>query len=375
MTVGTDRRGDRRHLAHAIALAQTAQRRASPNPGVGCVLARGSTIVATGATHAAGGSHAEAVALSRAPAHLARGATAYVSLAPCAHQGRTPPCADALIEAGIARAVIALDDPHRAASGGIHRLQQAGIDVLLDDPRSPMALAVASQLEGFLTAVTQQRPHVTLKIAQCADGSIATTDRRWITAAPARRAVHRWRASADGVLVGIGTVLADDPALTVRHVATSAPQPRVVVIDSMLRTPPAATVVRPGTVVVTTSHHAPAAATALEARGVTVVPVADDLAGGVDLRAALRALADMGMLRVFAEPGPRLAQALIDAGLVDRFVEHVAACDDASIITSALAWPSDQPRHLERIGGAGPDMILQWLRLRTLDGAHLAETH
>lgn len=375
MTVlGGDEQVDRRHLAHAVALAQTAQRRASPNPGVGCVVARGSTVIGSGATRAPGSEHAEIVALDSAPDELTPGSTAYVTLSPCAHHGRTPPCVDALIRAGIARVVIALDDPHPLAAGGIGRLENAGVTVEVDDPSSPIARSVAAQLEGFFCTVSNARPHVTLKIAQCVDGRTSLPQRRWITSAPARRAVHRWRAAADAVLVGIGTVLADNPALTVRNVQSSEPAPRAVVVDSHLRLPHDATVVRSGSIVVTTPLHLPENAAVLAAKGVTVLSVPADELGQVDLPTAMSALGDTGILRVLAEPGPRLAQSMIDAGVVDRLVEHVASCEGSAPNASALTRPSGQEWHLERAGGAGPDVILQWLRLRTLEVENLAET-
>lgn len=367
---------ERAALARALALSARAQPRVSPNPAVGCVVLAGDRVVGEGITEPPPGPHAEVVALAAAgPA--ARGATAVVTLEPCAHHGRTPPCTEALLAAGVARVVIAHPDPHPLAGGGAARLAAAG--VVVEGPLgadAPLRQAVARHLEGFLTVLGRGRPHVTLKVAQTADGAVHhPTGRRWVTGAAARRAVHRWRAGVDGVLVGSGTVLADDPRLDVRDVPTDR-QPVAVVLDGRLRTPPTAQVVRPGTVLVTLVDGPDPGAgedpererrrRALAAAGVHVLPVPGAPDGhGLLLPAALASLADHGLVSLLAEPGPTLAGALLRAGLVDRLVRHVAVHLGSGAPT-ALVSPPGPAWRLERSGGAGPDAIIQYL---ATDGA------
>jgi diaminohydroxyphosphoribosylaminopyrimidine deaminase / 5-amino-6-(5-phosphoribosylamino)uracil reductase len=349
---------DRAHLARAVALAESVRARTSPNPPVGCVLVRDGRVVGEGATAPAGGPHAEVRALEAAgPA--ARGATAYVTLEPCAHHGRTPPCSDALIAAGVARVVHAQADPNPVARGGADALIRAGVAVTGPDAVGSLLTAVVGQqLEGFLRVVRTGRPHVTLKLAQTADGRLAAPDgRRWITGAAARRAVHRWRAAVDAVLVGSGTVLADDPGLDVRDVASDH-QPRPVVFDARLRTPPTAKVARPGAIVVTSDRAPFAAREALEATGVEVVAVPGAADGGVDLAAALAALAGCGVRTVLAEPGPTLAGRLVATDLVDRVVLHVAMTLGDGHPARAVTPPPGRTWRTERVGGAGEDLIV-----------------
>ncbi|MFO7776946.1 MAG: bifunctional diaminohydroxyphosphoribosylaminopyrimidine deaminase/5-amino-6-(5-phosphoribosylamino)uracil reductase RibD [Nitriliruptoraceae bacterium] len=370
---------ERAALARALALASRDQPRVSPNPAVGCVVLAEDRVVGEGVTEPPPGRHAEVVALAAAGA-AARGATAVVTLEPCAHHGRTPPCTEALLAAGVARVVIAHPDPHPLAGGGAARLAAAGVTV--DGPLeadAPLRQAVARHLEGFLTVVERARPHVTLKVAQTGDGAVHhPTGRRWITGAAARRAVHRWRAAVDGVLVGSGTVLADDPRLDVRDVPTDR-QPVAVILDARLRTPPSARVVRPGTVLVTLAGQTgqgggagagPGAGAdrererrrrALTSAGVRVlsVPGAPD-GQGLLLPAALASLADHGLVSLLAEPGPTLSGALLRAGLVDRLVRHVAVHLGSGVPTAVLCPPGDAWR-LERSGGAGTDAIVQYL--------------
>ena len=353
---------DRGWLARAIALGETARVVTSPNPAVGCVLVKDGHIAGEGATRPAGGPHAEAVALDEA-GPTAAGATAYVTLEPCAHQGRTPPCADALVAAGVRRVVVVHPDPNPLASGGRAVLRDGDVEVV--GPLPPDDLyrgAVAAQLEGFLTTVTLRRPHVTLKVAQTTDGQLVAPSGRWVTGAAARRAVHRWRAAVDAVLVGSGTVLADDPRLDVRHVR-SEHQPRAVVIDSRLSTPPQAAVVRPGTVIVTTAGADEHRAAALRDAGVDVGVVAS--AGErVDLRAALAALARLGVTSVLAEPGRTLAQALLDADLVDRLVVHVGDGGAGTVVHPAVAPAPETTWRTERVGGIGADAAIHRVRVR-----------
>jgi diaminohydroxyphosphoribosylaminopyrimidine deaminase / 5-amino-6-(5-phosphoribosylamino)uracil reductase len=365
------RPAERAALARAVALAAPAQPDVSPNPAVGCVVLADERIVGEGVTEPPPGRHAEVVALAAAGA-AARGATVVVTLEPCAHHGRTPPCTDALLAAGVARVVIAHPDPHPLAGGGAARLAAAGVVVTGPlDVESPLRQMVARHLEGFLTVVGRGRPHVTLKVAQTVDGAVHHPDGgRWVTGPAARRAVHRWRAAVDGVLVGSGTVLADDPRLDVREVPTVR-QPAAVILDRRLRTPPTAQVVRRGTVLVTLAPGAGQGAgddparerrrDALAAAGVRVLSVPGETDGhGLLLPAALAVLADLGMVSLLAEPGPTLARALLRAGLVDRLVRHVAVHLGTGTPT-ALTAPPQAAWRLERSGGAGPDAIVQYL--------------
>jgi diaminohydroxyphosphoribosylaminopyrimidine deaminase/5-amino-6-(5-phosphoribosylamino)uracil reductase len=293
----------------------------------------------------------------------ARGATAVVTLEPCAHQGRTPPCTDALLAAGVARVVIAHPDPNPLATGGARWLRDAGVEVVGPLPAGdPFREAVALQLEGFLSCVRAGRPHVTVKLAQTADGSLVSPTGRWVTGPAARRAVHRWRAAVDGVLVGSGTVLSDDPRLDVRAVSTEH-QPRAVVFDARLRTPPSAALSRHGTVLVTVADEGDprrgGARELLAARGVTILEVPAGADGvGLDLFAALAAVADAGFCTLLAEPGPTLAGALHAAGLIDRLVLHVAVGLGNGPPRRVLPDPPRGRWRTERAGGAGEDLVL-----------------
>jgi diaminohydroxyphosphoribosylaminopyrimidine deaminase/5-amino-6-(5-phosphoribosylamino)uracil reductase len=297
----------------------------SPNPVVGAVLVKGERVVSEGAHLRAGEPHAEAAALEAA-GEAARGATCYVTLEPCAHFGRTPPCADGLVRAGVTRVVAAVGDPHREVDGrGVARLRAAGVAVTLG-VRERQARALN---RAFFCAVTRGRPHVTLKAAMTLDGKIASADgaSRWITGDAARLEGHRLRFAADAILVGIGTVLADDPQLTVRHPELPAKEPFRVVVDSRLRIPPGARVLRagdPARTVVACVAPAPAGpAASLRGRGVRVLELPGD-AGRVDLRALLEALRALDVIGVLAEGGGELGGALAEAGLVDRVAFFVA---------------------------------------------------
>lgn len=352
---------DRAVLARAIALAEPARGRARPNPAVGCVLVRDGVVVGQGATQPPPGPHAEVVALAAAGSR-ARGATAAVTLEPCAHQGRTPPCTDALLAAGVTRVVVAVADPHPHAGGGRAHLAAAGVEVVGPlDGGDLLAGAVRRQLEGFLTRTVHARPHVTLKLAQTVDGALTAPDgRRWITGPAARRGVHRWRAAVDAVLVGVGTVLADDPRLDVRGRSHPVHQPRPVVLDTQLRTSPGAQVLARGALVVAGEAASERRARALTAAGAEVVRVAAGSHGGLDLSAALSAVAADGRRSVLAEPGPTLARALIAADLVDRVVLHVAVGLGSGPPRRALELPAGWVA--ERTGGAGGDLVLQLVR-------------
>lgn len=322
---------DVRWMRRAVEVAEVARSVARPNPPVGALVVADCGIVAEGATRAPGAEHAEIVALDAAgPA--AEGATLVVTLEPCAHHGRTPPCTGAIVAAGITRVVIGHDDPNPVAAGGADVLRNAGLEVVT----GVLADRVGAQLAPHLTAVTRQRPHLVLKIAQDDRGHTSPDEvgRAWITGRAARTRVHELRAQHDAVMVGSGTVLADDPRLTVRHVPPAGNQPRAVVWDRRGRTPPRATVIRPGTVVLTSSRSSPAWRDDLKAGDVDVV-VASDVAAG------LQALVDHGITALLAEPGPRLGTALLGAGAVDRVLVHVA---DTTLDAPRPRWalPLDQ---------------------------------
>ncbi len=313
-------------MALALDLAARAEGWTRPNPMVGCVLVADGTIVGQGFHERAGEAHAEVAALRSAGA-AARGATAYVTLEPCAHTGRTGPCAEALIAAGIARCVIAIEDPfHRDAGRGADRMRAAGIDVSIG-----VLDAAARRLnEFFLTYVTRSRPFVTAKFAASLDGRIATRTgaSRWISSPESRAHAHRLRAIHDVVMVGSGTVLADDPALTARDPeggdGTPPRQPLRVVLDARLRVPPSARLFDGGTVIVMTAAGAdPARRAALEGRGAEVVSVAAT-STGIDFGAALGVLHDRECLSVLVEGGATLLGGAMDSGCVDKVVAYIA---------------------------------------------------
>jgi len=312
-------------MARALELAVRGLGLTSPNPMVGAVLVRDGMVVGEGAHLRAGGPHAEVSALAAAGTR-ARGATCYVTLEPCAHHGRTPPCADALIAAGVSRVVAACLDPNPLVDGrGLAALRAAGVPV-----SSGVGEAEVRDLNrAFFCAATRGRPHVTLKSAVTLDGRIAAWDgtSRWITGEAARLEAHRMRFAADAVLVGVGTVLRDDPALTVRLPDAPAKEPLRVVADSGLRTPPDARLIGAGQasrVVIGCVAPAPAAAAALlRARGVRVIEL-PGAAGRVDLGALLGALRELDVIAVLAEGGAELGWSLLDGGLVDRVAFFVA---------------------------------------------------
>jgi diaminohydroxyphosphoribosylaminopyrimidine deaminase/5-amino-6-(5-phosphoribosylamino)uracil reductase len=306
----------------ALGLARRGLGNAWPNPAVGCVIVKDGRVVGRGWTQPGGRPHAEAEALARAGS-AAKGATAYVSLEPCSHQGRGPPCAEALIVAGIARIVAALEDPDpRVAGNGIARLREAGIAVDIG-----LCAADAEELNaGFLCRVMQGRPLVTLKLATSLDGRIATArgESRWITGPAARERAHLLRATHDAVLVGGGTALADDPQLTCRLPGLEQYSPVRIVVDRTLRLP--ATLRLFGEAretpswVVTLPASSAARQAELAGQGVKLIAVGRDKAGGIDLAAMLHKLGGEGLTRLLVEGGGTIAAALLRAGLVDRLV-------------------------------------------------------
>jgi diaminohydroxyphosphoribosylaminopyrimidine deaminase / 5-amino-6-(5-phosphoribosylamino)uracil reductase len=310
---------DARHMARALELAERGLYTTTPNPRVGCLILRGDEVVGEGWHERAGGPHAEAIALAAA-GERARTATAYVTLEPCAHHGRTPPCAEALVNAGIARVVAAMSDPNPLVAGkGFARLRAAGLEV-----ESGCMEAEARQLNcGFLSRMSRARPWVRVKIAASLDGKTALSDgrSRWITGAEARRDGHHWRARACALLTGVGTVKADDPQLNVRDVATTR-QPARIIVDSRLETPPAARILAEGTLIAATMNE-PARAAALTAAGASVLMLPSD-GVGVDLAALMKELARRNTNEVHVEAGARLNGALLRARLIDELVVYLA---------------------------------------------------
>lgn len=310
-----------RWMRAALAFGRRGMGRAAPNPAVGALVVRNGVVLGRGVTAPGGRPHAEPLALAQA-GDGARGATLYVTLEPCSHYGRTPPCTRAIIESGVGTVVYGLDDPDvRVAGRGLAQLRAAGIAVV-----GPIAEAEARRDHlGHLLRVTVGRPAVTLKMAETADGFAAPAPgdgRLLITGAPANAAVHGLRLLHDAVMVGIGTALADDPQLTVR-LPGAVGQPGRVVLDSHLRLPPRATLVQTletAPLIVVTSDAADARrADALQQAGATVLraPAGSD---GLDLPLALKALGQHGLTRVFCEGGPTVAAALMEADLVDTLV-------------------------------------------------------
>ena len=304
-------------MHHALALAGRGLGRVWPNPAVGCVIVAEGIVIGRGWTQPGGRPHAEMVALAQAGA-AARGATAYVTLEPCAHHGKTPPCAEALIAAGVARVVTALTDPDPRVSGGGHAMLRAAGIAVTEDVLADTALA---QQAGFLSRVQRGRPLVTLKLALTLDGRIALADgtSRWITGPEARRAVHRMRAAHDAVLIGAGTARADDPDLQVRELGIGW-QPVRVVADSGLRLDPAARLLRGVPEAPLWLLHAPDAPDPArwQGRGVQTLAVPRGAGGGLDPAGMLAAMGQAGLTRVLCEGGGQLGAALLRAGLVDR---------------------------------------------------------
>ena len=312
---------DRRFMALALALAGRGLGNVWPNPAVGCVIVKDGHIVGRGWTQPGGRPHAETEALARA-GDGAQGATCYTTLEPCAHHGETGPCADALIGAGIARAVVALEDPDpRVAGRGSVMLEDAGIEVA----RGCMENEARALNAGFLSRVEKGRPYVTLKLATSLDGRIGTRtgDSRWITGAPARARGHLLRAQNDAVMVGAASAFADDPALTCRLPGLGGQSPVRIVIDGSARLPASHALIAGGgeqpTWIVSTAalgddgRHA-----AWREAGVEVIEVTAEADGRPSLGAALGVLAKRGLTRVLVEGGGRLAAGLMRAGLVDE---------------------------------------------------------
>jgi diaminohydroxyphosphoribosylaminopyrimidine deaminase/5-amino-6-(5-phosphoribosylamino)uracil reductase len=339
-------------MRRAIILARRAAGSTSPNPPVGAVVTAGGRTVGEGFTRPAGGPHAEVVAIEQA-GQAARGATLHVTLEPCAHHGRTPPCTDAIIRAGIARVQVACRDPNPAVDGrGASTLRAAGVAVDFD---AAAALIAAPLIAPHAKYIRTGRPFVTAKFAASLDGRIATRsgDSKWITGPEARRWAHRTRATVDAIIVGIGTVLADDPELTARpHGHPQTRQPLRVVLDSGCRTPSGAAVLRAkGRCLVMAAPDAPEhAVRRVEAAGGAVVQVPRSGAG-IDLNSALSELAARGCINILMEGGAAVLGSCFDAGLVDRVEAYLAP---------VVIGGTDAPG---AVAGRGPAALAGALRL------------
>ena len=339
-------------MSHALELARRAEGRVSPNPPVGAVLVRDGAIVGSGCTRPPGQAHAEAVALREAGG-AARGAALYTTLEPCSHHGRTPPCTDAIIEAGVAEVHAAMLDPNpNVRGGGMAILAESGVSTRIGEGEAK----ARRLLEAYVKYVTTGMPFVTAKFAMSLDGKIATRsgDSKWISGEKARRQVHRLRAASDAVMVGIDTVLADDPRLTARdrHGEPLDVQPLRVVVDTRGRMPPGALMLgEPGRTLVAAGDLDESATAALRSAGAEVV----SLPGGgpsVDLAALMDRLAsEHGVTSLLVEGGATILGSLFDLGLVDKVVAFVSP-----VIVGGRAAPTP-------VAGAGFERMADTLRL------------
>ena len=345
---------DARYMGQAVRLAARATGRTSPNPMVGAVVVKGREVVGKGYHRRVGTDHGEIVAL-KAASKGARGAELFVNLEPCCHHGRTGPCTEAIIQAGIRRVVVGMKDPNPLVNGkGIRRLRRAGIEVnygaLEDECRELNA--------AFICYITRGRPLVTFKSAVTLDGKVATRGghSRWVTGGASKIAGHRMRNTLDAIAVGVGTVLGDDPTLTCRDVRGGRDPVRVVV-DSKLRTPPTARVVRAteqssAPTLIFTTERATARKTGILTRaGATVIEVAAER-GHVDVAAVLQELARRELTTLLLEGGPRLAGAFWQKGLVDRVTAFVAP--------KVLG----DPRGMSMVAGAGVELMSEATELQ-----------
>ena len=356
---------DYRYMAMALRLAEKGMYTTTPNPRVGCVIVRDGNIVSEGWHERAGSPHAEVIALDRAGS-AAKGATVYVTLEPCSHQGRTGPCADALVRAGVDRVVLAMQDPNPLVSGaGMHRLREAGIRVEVGILESQ-----AQELNiGYVARMTRGRPWMRVKVAAGLDGktSLENGASQWITSPEARRDAHRWRARCCAIMTGIGTLTHDDPRLTVRDVETSR-QPLRIVVDSLLRISLDSRIFEDGDVLVATATEDKAKIGRLNDAGAEVA-VLPDQQGKVDLGRLASELAQRGINEVLVEAGINLHSALFKAGTIDELLLYYApkllgergrGMLDLGHLAEMDAVPVLDIRELRRIG---PDIrILARLR-------------
>ena len=355
---------DPQHMARALKLAQQGLFTTDPNPRVGCVLVKNGAVVGEGFHARAGEAHAEVNAIEAA-GEAARGATAYVTLEPCCHSGRTGPCTERLIAAGVVAVVAAMRDPNPEVGGkGLATLESAGIQV-----REGVMESEAAKLNiGFVNRMTRGRPYLRLKLAASLDGrtALASGESRWITGPEARRDVQRLRARSSAILTGVETVLADDPRLDVREnsypqAASAGPairQPLRIIVDSRLRTPAGAKIISPpGSVLIATLNDRSPAADTLRSAGAEVVAV-PACGERIDLARLVAHLADRGINELHAECGATLAGALLDAGLVDELVIYLAP-----MLLGSKARPLAV---LEAISGLGQRLELRLDELRAV---------
>jgi len=355
---------DSRWMALALSLGQRGLGQVWPNPSVGCVIVNQGRVIGRGHTQPGGRPHAEVMALRQA-GERARGATAYVTLEPCAHTGKSPPCANALIKAGVSRVVSALQDPDpRVAGKGHAMLQAAGIQVttgiLADQARDTHI--------GFLTRVTRNRPAITLKLAASLDGRIATRsgDSRWITGAQSRRLTHLLRASHDAIMVGSGTVLADDPDLSVRNLGLAGRSPVRVILDTRLRTSLQSRLAQTADEIPLILCHGPKADTSPWKNNAATLLECDTKNNRVSLSDMLGQLAALGFTRIFCEGGGQLAASLLRNRLVDRLVTFnagVAIGGDGRAQLGSLGIDklAKAPRFkLSESRRVGPDVLNIW---------------
>ena len=341
---------DAEAMARALTLARAALGRTAPNPAVGAVLVRDGVVLGEGSTSPAGGPHAEVMALASArdAGHDPRGATLFVTLEPCCHHGRTPPCTVALLEAGIARAVVGVTDPNPVVRGkGIAQLRAGGVSVDVGLAHD----ACERQILGFARAIVAELPQVTVKVAATLDGRIATAggESQWITSPEARADGRLLRGSHDAILVGIGTALADDPRLTARLDGATDPVP--VVLDSRGRLHATAQLLRgPRRAVVLTTRPG-----ALVGHEADILTVPADAAGRVDITAGMRELARRGLHRVLVEGGGEVVRSLFDARLVDDLILYQAGL----VLPGGRPWLGGSP--VERLAD-GPRLTLHDVR-------------
>ena len=367
----THRLPDWEYMARALALAKHGLYTTDPNPRVGCVLVRAGSIVGEGWHAFAGGPHAEIQAL-KAAGEKAQGADCYVTLEPCCHHGRTPPCTEALISAGVRRVVVAMIDPNPKVAGqGLAKLKAAGIETVC----GVLEKEARALNRGFVKRMRSGRPWVTAKLAASLDGRTATArgESRWITSDAARRDVHALRAASSAILTGIGTVLKDDPALTARLEAEVAVlQPLRVVVDSKLRMPPTAKMLTLGRTLVATVSEDQDLRARLQRAGAEVLVLPPDATGRVDLAVLLEVLGRLEVNEVLVEAGPVLNGALAQAGLVDEWVVYLAPSlfgDEGKGMFHLPAVQTLADRielEFQEIRRIGPDLKIRLGRRRTL---------
>lgn len=344
-------------MRRALALAEQAMFTTTPNPRVGCVIVQDERVIGEGFTQPAGQDHAEVQAMkdARARGETLRGATAYVTLEPCSHYGRTPPCAKGLIEAGVKRVIAAMEDPNPVVAGrGLAMLRDAGVDVrcgLLEQEAREMNI-------GFVARMTRGTPWVRLKVAASLDGKTALNNgaSQWITGAAARADGHAWRARACAILTGIGTVREDDPSLTVREVQTTR-QPLRIVVDSHLDISPAARVLADGNALVVCADGDAARAARLRDLGVEVLDL-PNANGKVELPALLRVLGERQLNEIHVEAGYKLNGSLLREHCVDELLAYFAPC---------ILGDAQGMFHLPALSSLDDKLTFRFTDVRTID--------